>query len=288
MRVANKTIYDMVKFDLGRISEQLTQANRVVTTGRRINDLSDDPVRLTESLEVKSVLSNIEQLERNISMGKSWLVASESALSQVQDLISSTKALCVQMATATVNAAQRANSATIVQNTIDEIISLANTAVSGRYIFAGWKTDTVPFAPDGTYNGDNHAFAIKIGNDTPVEIGSDGDAVFGTLFTGLSDLKAALEGNDVGGIETAMDTLESHFKQMSNKISDIGSKMTRMEIKENIFQDLTIDNTRRLSEIEDADISAAILELESRELVYKAALASSARIMELSLVDYLT
>ncbi len=35
-------------------------------------------------------------------------------------------------------------------------------------------------------------------------------------------------------------------------------------------------------------MSAAILELESREVVYKAALASSARIMELSLVDYLT
>ena len=288
MRVANKTVYDMVKFDLARINEELNRANRVVTTGKRITDLSDDPVRLPEVLDIKSVLSNLEQLGRNIDMGRSWLATSESVLSQVQDLISDTKALCVQMVNGTISAEQRAIAAATVQNTLDEIVSLANTEVNGRYVFAGWKTDTVPFDGDGTYNGDNHAFAIKIGNDTTVEVGSDGEAVFGTLFTTLSDLKDALEGNDVGGISAAMTNLDNDFDHITAKISGIGSKMVRMDMKERIFQDWTVTSTERLSKIEDADMAAAILELQSRQVVFQAALASSAMVMKLSLVDFLT
>jgi len=287
MRVANKTVYDMVKFDLGRINEELNKANRVVTTGKRITDLSDDPVRLPEVLNIRSVLSNLEQLGRNINMGRSWLATSESALSHVQDLISGTKALCVQMVNGTITAEQRGIAAKTVQNTLDEIVSLANTEVNGRYVFAGWKIDTVPFDEDGTYHGDNHAFVVKIGNDTTIEVGSDGEAVFGTLFTTVSDLKDALEGNDVSGISAAMTNLDNDFNHITTKISGIGSKMLRMDMKQRIFQDYTINSTERLSEIEDADMAAAIIELQSRQLVYQAALASSAMVMKLSLVDFL-
>lgn len=298
MRVASKTIYEAVKFNLGTITENLYKAHKVVATGKRITSLSDDPVGLTQVLNIKSSLSNIEQLERNISMGKSWLTASESALTQVQNLISDAKVLCVQMATATTGADERRSAAVTVQNTLEEIVSLANTNVNGRYIFAGSKTDAAPFSRDNdtnvvTYNGDNNAFTIKIGRDATVQVGSDGEAVFGTsgeaddIFKTLNDLKTALENDDVPGIQDAMTKLDEHFDHISTKISGIGSKMIRMEIKENILQDLNITNTDRLSRIEDADIAEAIIDLKSKELAYQAALASSAKVMALSLVDYL-
>jgi flagellar hook-associated protein 3 FlgL len=288
MRVASKSVYDAARFNVANSQEQLYKANQVVATGKRITALSDDPVGLTQSLQIKSALSNLEQLGHNISMGKSWLTASESALSQAQDIISDARALCVQMVSGTIDLSQQAPAATIVQNHIDEIVSLGNTEVNGQYVFAGWKTDTVPFGQDGTYHGDNHAFTIKIGNDTTIEIGADGEAIFQDLFTTLSDLKDALEGNDVEGIRAAMTNLDIDLDRITTKISDIGSKVLRMETNEQIFQEVNISNTQRLSEIEEADMAAAIIDLESREVVYKAALASSARIMQLSLVDFLS
>jgi flagellar hook-associated protein 3 FlgL len=287
MRVANKTIYAMVKFNLGRITEELNHASRVVSTGKRISDLSDDPVGLTQALNIKSALSNFEQLGRNITTGNSWLTASESAMSNVQGLLSDAKTLCVQMATVTIGPSERLAASETVQNMLEEVISLANTGLNGRYIFSGSKTDTVPFSQDGTYNGDNNPFTVKIGRNASVQVGSDGQAVFGTIFNTLSDLKNALGANDVNGIQTAMSNLDIHFDHVSNKISDVGSKMLRMEIKENIFQDLKISNTERLSKIEDADITEAIIDLQAKELVYQAALSSSAKVMELSLVDYM-
>lgn len=287
MRVANKTIYDSVKYNLGSIYEELNKANEIATTGKRINNLSDDPVGLTQSLNIRSNLASIEQMGRNISYGNSWFTASESAMTSVQNIISDTKVLCIQMANATIGPEQRSWAAGTVQNMLDEIVSLGNTDVAGNYIFAGSKTDTVPFDQDGTYNGDNNPFSIKISKNSTVEIGSDGQAVFGNIFNTLFDLKAALETNDLGGIQDAMGNLDGHFDDISAKISDVGSKMNRMEIKDRIYQGLNFSNTERLSKIEDADIAEAIMNVKAAELTYQTALASSSKVMTLTLMDYL-
>jgi flagellar hook-associated protein 3 FlgL len=287
MRVATKTIYDSMKFNLATIIGELNKANKVVSSGKRITDLSDDPVGLAQALDIKSTLSTIAQLERNIELGESWLKSAESALDSVQDLISEARALCVQMSTATTGEEERASAASSIQNTLDEIVSLANTEINGRYIFAGTLTDSIPFNGDGSYNGDNNEFTIKIGKDSTIAVGKDGDAVFDGVFQTLSDLKDALEGNDVAGIQAAMSYLDDHFDQITVQISDIGSKLNRMEIKKGILSDSNLSHTDRLSNIEDADIAEAMIDLNAKELAYQVALASSAKVMQLSLLDYL-
>lgn len=287
MRVTNKSIFEAVKYQLARITEEMSNASRIVATGKRVNELSDDPVGITQGLTIKTALANIEQLERNISLGNSWLVASESALSQAQGIVSDLKALSVQMASATQNAVQRTSAAQTVDNMLKEIISLANTAVSGRYIFGGTKTDTIPFSQDGTYNGNNDAFTIKSDKNATMAVGSDGSTVFTALLTTLSTFKTDLENNDISGIQNAMDNLDTDFDTITKKISDVGSKMMRMEVKGRILEDMNLSNTERLSKIEDADIAEAIMNLKSVEFAYQATLASSAKIMTMSLVDYL-
>jgi len=287
MRVANKTVYDLINYNLSNITEGMFHANETVSSGKRIINLSDDPVGLTQALNIKSSQSNIDQLGRNIAMGTSWLNASESALSSVQDLISDAKTLAVQMSTATTSSAVRKASAATVQNIMDEIIGLANTQVTGRYIFAGSKTDSAAFLSDGTYDGDASAFQIRIGKGETLTVGQDGNAVFDNMFTTLTEFRTALEADDLDGIRMSMDDLDDYFDRLSNTISDVGAKTNRLEIRQNIFEQLKITSTDRLSEIEDADLTEAITDLSEKELAYKAALASSAKVMELSLVDYL-
>lgn len=291
MRVANQTLYSMVKNNLGNITEELLKANMIVATGKRITNLSDDPVGLTQALHIKRSLSNMDQLGRNVTFGKSWLSAAETALRNVQNLVSDTKVLAVQMASATMGSPERASAAKTVQNMLEEITSLANTDVGGRYIFAGSNTSAVPFALDGTYDGDNNPFTIKIGQNTTVAVGKDGESVFKApgmdAFQILTDFKTALENNDVSGIQDAIGNLDSFFDHVNTQISDVGSKTLRMQVKESIFNDIDITNRERLSQIEDADLVEAIINLKAKELAYQAALTSSSRIMELSLVNYM-
>jgi flagellar hook-associated protein 3 FlgL len=287
MRVANKTIYDTVTYNLSNCTQGLNQANEIVSSGKRINNLSDDPVGLTQALNVKSTISNLEQMQRNISTGNSWLVSSESALTHVQDILSETKTLCIQMANAAIDSVQRVSAAETVQNLFDEIVSLANTNIAGSYIFSGSKTDTTPFNNNGIYNGNSNAFTVKIGKDTTVEVGSDGGTLFGDILSTMDGLKTSLTNNDLEGIQDAMSDLDGHFDDLSAKISDVGSKMNRMDVKEKIFEDVIFANTERLSKIEDADMAEAIMELKARELTYQAALSSSAKLMTLTLMDYM-
>ena len=287
MRVASKTIFDSVTLNLSRLNEALFKATETVYTGKTVTKPSDDPVGFVQAMSARTELANIEQMERNISLGNSWLNASEDAMSQAQDLISDARALCVQMASGTIGVSERTAAAQDVQNIMDEIISLANTTVNGRYIFSGSDTDSMPFDADGAYGGDDGGFSIKISKESTVEIGKNGDEVFGSIFSDLSDLKTALESNDTGGIGVSMDLLDDDFTHLSAQISDVGSKMTRLEIKQNILQGLNISTNERLSMIEDADLAEAITELSSIEYAYQAALSSSSKVMQMSILDYL-
>jgi flagellar hook-associated protein 3 FlgL len=300
MRVANRTIFDSIKINLDKATEAMAKANMVVSSGKRINRLSDDPVGLVTVLDLRSSLANIEQLGRNINTGRSWLNMSESAMSQIEEVLSQGKALTVEMASANRSPADRYQAGTVVEGYLRQVLSLANTQVAGRYIFAGSETSTQPFSFDDdnnptlvTYAGNDDPFAIKIGKDTNVDVGRDGEQVFGAnwdadnIFKTLIDLKNALQGDDVQGIQNAMQTLDDHLEKMRNLVADTAGKGIRLDVKEKIIQDLDLTYTERMSKLEDADIAAAIVELEAKELAYQAALNSSAKVMNLSLLNYL-
>ncbi|HIC86409.1 MAG TPA: flagellar hook-associated protein 3, partial [Desulfobacterales bacterium] len=46
MRVATKSMYENIKVNLVRTTEALVAANNMVSTGERVNKLSDDPVAM--------------------------------------------------------------------------------------------------------------------------------------------------------------------------------------------------------------------------------------------------
>ncbi len=291
MRIANTMVYNMVRSNLGNITSDLNEATETAITGKRILNLSDDPIGVTKSLGIRSSLDGFEQVERGISLGNTWLTASENTLTQTQNLVTDTKTLAIQMSNAPISSAERQSAAGIVQNTMEEIVSLANIKVDDRYLFSGSQTNTPAFTLDAetntvNYHGDDNPFSIKIG-DSKVAIGNDGGDIFGNLFNTLKDFKTALETDDLEGIQTAMDALDGDFDRLNSAISTVGTKMNRMDIKSTIYQDLTISETERLSGIEDADITEAITNLQQKQLVYQAALASSSKVMQLSLVDYL-
>jgi flagellar hook-associated protein 3 FlgL len=91
----------------------------------------------------------------------------------------------------------------------------------------------------------------------------------------------------VSGIQQVMGELDTEMGSVSSLISNIGTKILRLDTKTTILEDLKLNYKDRKSQIEDADIAEAIMNLKSTELAYQAALASSSKVMALSLVDYL-
>ena len=294
MRVSQKSMYETTRYQLERVTDDLTESNLVVTSGKRINRLKDDPIGVTQVLSLNSNLSNLDQLKRNTATGKTWLDSGETALRSINDIITDSKVIAIGMSSGTASFDMRRASAEEVRGYILQVESLANTIVQGQYIFSGTKTDTKPFALDdqdiptaAPYSGNSTAFAIKSGKDSTVEVGHDGDSLFSNLFTSLIDLYNELNSNNPPGIGAAITDLGNDFNTINNAVADIGAKGVRLETKEKIIADLSLSYTENKSKIEDADIVEAITKLQATELAYKAALTSSSKLMQLSLADFL-
>jgi len=304
MRVSSISVFHSITQNLGRLQSDMYKANNMIASGKTINTLSDDPAGMMTVLDLRSNFANIEQLARNIAVGRTWVNMGESALSQTEDILIDAKGFCVSMASDNNGAQARSDAVAVADGYLNQILSLANTQVGGRYIFSGTKTDTAPFTlanDEVTYAGNDTPFSIKLGEDLDIAVGRDGETIFGdddfdwtdpavghgNIFKTLVDLKTYLQNNDQSGIQGTLDKMDTHLSSIRSLISNTGGKIIRLDIKEKIIQDLNLNYTDRISRLEDADIAEAIIELESKELAYKAALSSSAQVMQLSLVDYL-
>ncbi len=295
-RVTENMKFALVTNNLFNVQNKYGTLMEQIASQKKINRPSDDPIGVVDAMQLKTAMAQMNQYGRNISAVKDWTQLSESAISQTFDLIGTAQEIAMQTATDTMNAQSRASAAVEVGNLLDQAIGLANSNINGEYIFAGYETHTVPFSrvtaggiETAQYNGDLNDFRVQIGEGNPIAAGRNGQAVFMSsgLFDALGNLKKALEDNDQAGISAQVTALKSASDVLNNQLADIGARNIRLDDRQQILDQTISDFQTRLSDVEDADISEVLIELKSKELAYQAALLSSAKMNELTLMDYL-
>jgi flagellar hook-associated protein 3 FlgL len=158
MRLTNKLMADTVTGNLFKNIDQFLKTQNILSSGKRINKPSDDPIGMGKVLDYRKTICAIDQYDRNIAHGESWLDLTDSTLNAVGDSLIRAKELALSQANATANADTMKAVAEEVKNIYDYLLQLANTKLGNSYIFAGHKTDTPPFSRDddyiASYNGE--------------------------------------------------------------------------------------------------------------------------------------
>lgn len=158
MRVTNKMMTDTVSGNLFKKVGQLLKTQNVLSSGKRINTPSDDPIGMGKVLDYRKTICTIDQYDRNIAHGETWLDLTDSILASIGDSFIRAKELALSQVNATVNADDMRVVAEEAKSLYDHVLHLANTKLGKSYIFAGHKTDTPPFSRDTdyitSYNGD--------------------------------------------------------------------------------------------------------------------------------------
>ena len=297
MRVGTASLYGGIQQRLQRLTADLQDLNEKVSTAKKLNRLSDDPTALMDAMQVKTAMAQMDQYGRNLQSADSWFNTSESALSQVLDLVARAREITTTMGSDTQTAETRNSAAVEVGDLLDQVISLGNTQQSGRYIFAGFKTNTTPFTKvtaggieTAQYNGDTNNFQVQIGKGENLTVGENGQAVLmdSTVFSTLGNLKKALENNDGAGISAQLDNLTTVEDHLNAQISDIGAKQNRAQVKESAFNQLNTDLQAQLSAAQDTDMAEVVIQLNAKQVTYQAALAAAARINQMSLLNYMS
>ncbi|MFP4658073.1 MAG: flagellar hook-associated protein FlgL [Desulfonatronovibrionaceae bacterium] len=107
------------------------------------------------------------------------------------------------------------------------------------------------------------------------------------VFETLGEFIGYLKTNNQQGIQESLEGLGENIKHISNNLADVGARENRLEVAENSMSSLINNEKERMSNLEDVDIAELMTKLSSQQVAYRAALQSSSRIMQMSLMNYL-
>jgi flagellar hook-associated protein 3 FlgL len=296
MRVATKSLYQGIEQRILTLASKLKGANERVASGKNFSRPSDDPLSMVQSLGLRKALAQVEQYGRNIDTAELWLNLQETVIDQISTLADQAQQVATAMSNGTQSDEIRAVNAEQIGQLLDQAISMANTQLAGKYIFAGYRTSTAPFSrttsggiETAQYNGDSNNFEIQIAQNEKIVGGKNGQSLFidSGLFDALGTLKRAIEDNDLTVIQQQADVLQGVEDSLNGQLADIGVRQSRLEGQQEILDNLNKDIQDRLSDIENVDYNKVILELQEQQTAYEVALEAAAKISQLSLLNYL-
>ncbi|ORX24536.1 flagellar hook-associated protein FlgL [Thermoanaerobacterium sp. PSU-2] len=295
MRVTNNMLVMDFMNDYNKNLERLQKDQNMLSTGEKVSKPSDDPVAVASILRIKTEIARNNAYTKNTDDAKSWLSLTDTALGQIGDMLQNARELAVQGSNGTLTQSDMQNLAAQVDQLKQQIIQVGNTQYNGRYIFAGYKTDTKPFNDiDNSYAGDDGAIKFEVGaGGNTIQVNVTGDKVFDVsagssqLLDVMDKLSDKLKSGDNQAVSNIIGDIDNQLQNILSIRADAGAKANRVDLTANRLSDDNYNFTALLSKNQDADIAQVITNLKMDDNVYRASLASGAMIIQPSLVDFL-
>ena len=293
MRITTNMMATLSIADLQQNVAQVNASRDQVSTGLRIQAMSDNPGAASQVVQASSTLRALTQYKTNVQAGTARAQAEETALNSLTNLLSRARELAISQGTSTADSTTMAQTKAVVDQLLDEARSLGNTQFENGYLFGGNDSQTLPF-PSNTPPFTN---ATPPTGQPRTEIGSgqyspsshNGTQVLvntGALQS-LYDLDQALGSNDATGIQNSIGELTTAFNGVQGLLGDVGAWQNRFQIASSNIDALSTNITVFKSNLSDADMEASMTDLLTRQNTYQAAMAATSRVLSLSFTDYL-
>ena len=285
---------------LNQIQQRLQTAEQQLTTGLRINNVSDDPSQIADLWQTRSNLNQVQQINSNLGRVQTEVNTAESVMQNAVTLVERAQTLGAQGASDISDANSRQNLANELGSVLQQLVASANTTVEGRYIFSGDSDQTAPYSYDSSqaypvsaYQGSKSTRLIQAPDGSTFQVALTGQQIFDSssaqqnVFTSISSLQQALLNNDSAGISSALSNVQTANQYLNQQLAWYGTVQGRVSSNVNFCQNYQTQLQTQLSGIQDADETASITELTQAQTRLQAALESRAQVPRTSLFDYL-
>ncbi|HEX4807147.1 MAG TPA: flagellar hook-associated protein FlgL [Conexibacter sp.] len=282
--------------------DRLTRLQQQMASGKQISTPSDDPYGTSRAMGLRGELAGLTQYQSNVEDGTGWLNTSDTALSQISNVVQRARELLVQGGSDTADPTARNAIADEIDQLTESVKQEANVQYAGKYVFAGTATNTQPYALGAgadRYAGDAGTITRTIGPGVQVPINGDvhqllGDgqsAGDGKLLNTLRDIVDHLRGGTTADADalrtTDLQRLDANFDTLDQIRADVGARTNRLAIASSRLSALQNNTTRLLSDTEDADVAQTVTQYTTQQAAYNAALRAGANIVQSSLLDFL-
>lgn len=301
MRITNNMLIGNMMLSLSNNLTRTQKYQYQLATGKKIKLPSDDPIVASKALKLRTDVSEIEQYKRNTDDAISWMDITEATMVQITEVVHRMREITNQAANGTNTPDDLQKIKAEAEQLRRQLIDLGNATYAGRYIFSGYKTDKPLFDDNGNFiidieNSEQIKFEIGIGDDINVNVtGSDlfnsgTDAVNGdkSSFVDVFDrVITAVDSDDKAELSSLLGDIDVQMNNLLRVEAGLGARMNRVKLTANRLDDDFVSFTNLMSKNEDVDIAEAIMNLQNEANVYQASLATSAKVIQPSLVDFL-
>lgn len=296
MRISTNNVMQKTLFDLNVALDRYTSAQNEVSSGKRLNKPSDDPAGMSYALSLHNVLDNIDQYRSNIADAKAFMSTAENALGSAADVIRSVRTTVVQAASSQMNDQSRISLASQIDAAVGQLAQIANSTYGQRYVFGGQRTTAPPFVADGDtyrYRGGSRdtgdgTLTVDVGVGQSMTINASGDTLFNRAFAALAKIKSDIMGGQTTALSNEdLTQIDAVAATISTARSDLGTKINSLTQTDTRLEQTSLQLKDTLSKIEDADIPSAVIELQTAQLAYQAALSAASKSLSMNLLDFL-
>jgi len=297
MRVATFATSDRLLAATMRVRVQEANATLQQASGQ----VSDDYGGLgSKSAAVVSLQSSVTRSKAYAEAASTASARTEAMYDAVGSILTTLSSFKATLATLTTSSEDSNTIELSAQSALEEVVSLMNTQLSGRYLFAGSAVDSPPVdidaitTPTSTssadtsyYQGNDDVISVKISSDQTVSYGVTADD--SSFETALRALKLVASGSsDSTSITTAISLVADAIDGLSavqTKLSLHASTLETAQSEQETFQSDTEDLISSLSEVDIATVAAKMSDYEAQ---LQAAYSAIGKIADLSLASYLS
>jgi flagellar hook-associated protein 3 FlgL len=283
--------------DLQTSQVSLNTALQQVSTGRSVNQPSDNPAAAAQMVQNAIATGDVDQYTQNVSTVLASVQSASSALSSVVTSLTQAVSVGTEGATGTNNSTNLQALAEQVQGILTSVVAEANTSFGGSYLFGGTSTST-PFTADAssssgyTYNGNSDVNSVAVGETTSVQASLPGDQIFtdpsNDVLGSLSNLINALQSGNSSAISSATTAVNSAVNYIGQQQVFYSNAETQLNSQNSYLQQDTVSLSTQQNNLVGVNMATAATNLSQAEVANSAAMAAVAKMLPDNLLQYLS
>ena len=299
LSISTYGLFNTVLGNAKDIQKQEAQASIQESTGLVGTSFADFGDKSRQLLTLQNELTSAQAQSTNTATASDRSQATYSALGNMITLLTTLKS--------SISAAMSGTSSSTLNSlgstTMDDLASLANTQLNGRYLFAGSQTDqpavdlttyktttaSATTADTSYYQGDSQLASVRISDTSSVTYGVTGDnsAIEEALRAAKLVSQATTSPVDTAALTDAFNLASSAISDLSNlqaSVSVTSSRLTDAQNNQTSYISLLTDAA---SNIKDVDSAQAVAKVSQLDTQLQASYSALSTVMKIRLTDYL-
>jgi flagellar hook-associated protein 3 FlgL len=254
---------------------------------------------MNQVMNMGSQLQALQQYSANNAVATQIAQQSYSGLNNLQSISTSAGELATEGASGTTSATSYQAYVQQLNQLIQQGLQTANAQYNGNYLFGGTQTSTPPFTATYdasgnitgvTYTGTAAGASIQTGENSTVSPYTDGttNQQIATFLNNLVALRGAMNSQSASAVQATQTGLQTSEDGILSAVSGIGAVQSGLQADQTLNQSAFTSLQGLVSNDTSTDVATTTVQLSQAQTAYQAALEAGAKIMQTSLLTYLT